>query len=171
MFAHKTKSVHSSAEDRQALLARILNSPQFARSVRLREFLTFVVERGLSNPDAPIPEAVIAEMVFGRKDGPAGDDSIVRVHASQLRKRLEQYFQTDGEREEVLLEVPKGQYTPVFRPRESAPVAETVDRPPSAPWALIASVGGVLLIIILALGWDDLRLRTSTNASVSPNVS
>ena len=41
----------------------------------------------------------------------------MRVTASQARKKLEQYFAADGASEPVVLEIPKGQYTPVFRER------------------------------------------------------
>src|SRR5215831_17977624 len=111
------------AEDQRALLARVLAHPQFARSARLRDFLNYVTEQSIAHPDVPIREPEIAERIFGRSAMQSSDDSIVRVHASQLRKRLEQYFETDGASEELLIEIPKGNYTPVFKRREAEPMA------------------------------------------------
>ncbi len=49
-------------------------------------------------------------------------DNIVRVNATELRKRLESYFATDGADEVCVLEIPRGGYSPVFSRRKvSAP--------------------------------------------------
>lgn len=44
-------------------------------------------------------------------------DNIVRVNASQVRERLEADFAREGQTEPLVLELPKGKYAPVFRPR------------------------------------------------------
>jgi hypothetical protein len=58
---------------------------------------------------AEIHEQEIGHKVFGR--GPDYDtnaDNVVRVTASQVRKKLEQYFSLEGASEPVVLEIPKG---------------------------------------------------------------
>ena len=67
---------------------------------------------------AEIHEQEVGHKVFGRpRDYDTGSDNIVRVHASMLRKRLEQYFAEDGAAEPVIVEIPRGNYAPVFHER------------------------------------------------------
>ncbi len=165
------------AEERQALVGRILASPHFSRSARLRDFLVYVVDRGIADADIPMHEVTIATMVFGRKDSQAGDDSIVRVHASQLRKRLETYFSAEGIHEQFILEIPKGNYTPVFKTRtaivelpvETAAAPVPPMRPRWRNWKL--PVMGLLLVALVCLLWDDFRLRGEMPATLSPYLS
>src|SRR5437773_931111 len=80
------------AEERRALLQRILWSRQFEKSARLREFLQYVCDR----PPAEIHEQQIGHRVFGRAaDYDTSQDNIVRVTASQARRKLEQYFASE----------------------------------------------------------------------------
>ena len=107
----------------RSLVARILASREFQRASRLRAFLTYVVERKLAGTPEEVTETLIGHRVFGR---PAtyspGEDSIVRTEARTLRQRLERYSAGEGAGEPVILEIPRGGYLPVFRPRsESAP--------------------------------------------------
>jgi hypothetical protein len=56
---------------------------------------------------------VAQSAVFGRKaDYSPGEDNIVRVEVRQLRKRLEEYFATQGKDEPVVILIPKGAYVP-----------------------------------------------------------
>lgn len=65
-----------------------------------------------------IREQEIGVEVFGRPvDFDTSQDTLVRVQASQLRKRLQRYFEKNID-EAVIVEVPKGAYSLVFRPRD-----------------------------------------------------
>lgn len=161
-------------EERQALVARVLSSPLFSRSTRLRDFMLYITQRGIDDPDSAIHEPEIARQVFGRGATQGGEDTIVRVHASQLRRRLEQYFQSEGVSEETVIEIPKGNYTPLFRSRPLAPV-ETDAKVESdaalslsrqdAPWHFRASwkfaLAAILIFSAVWLAWDDIRLRAA----------
>ena len=132
---NKESSLRPVAPDqRSALLQRVMWSRQIEKSTRIREFLAFVCERAIREPSAEIHEQEIGCHVFGRPaEYDTTADNIVRVTASQARKKLEQYFSGEGAAEPLILEIPKGQYTPVFRermqvPEEAGSVAE-VDRP------------------------------------------
>lgn len=117
-------------KERRALLQRILWSREIERYGRIREFLEYVCERGLEEPTAHIHEQEIGHNVFGRtRDYDTSADNIVRVTASQVRKKLEQYFASEGKDEPVILEIPKGQYTPLFRPRNAEPSPATIELP------------------------------------------
>lgn len=120
--------IHSETEFRppddecRALVSRILASPEFQRAARLRDFLGYVVERKLAGTPEEVTEVLIGHRVFGRVASyNPGDDSIVRTEARTLRQRLERYFAGDGAAEPVILEIPRGGYLPVFRPRPDVP--------------------------------------------------
>lgn len=55
------------------------------------------------------------------------EDNIVRTYARHLRKRLQEYYETSGEKDSVRIEIPKGTYVPIFNVRQVA--AEN-----GAPW-------------------------------------
>ncbi len=103
------------------LVERIVNSNDFRRARRLRDFLSYVVDRKFAGTAEELTEAQIGQRVFHRPAtyNPA-EDSIVRTEARNLRQRLERYFAGAGLGEPILLEIPKGGYTPVFRFREAA---------------------------------------------------
>ena len=118
----KSGSLGNAAIDEQkALLQRVTWSRQIEKSARIRDFLVFVCERTYRTLHAELHEQEIGCRVFGRPtDYDTTADNIVRVTASQARKKLEQYFATEGAAEPVILEIPKGGYTPVFRERTRA---------------------------------------------------
>jgi hypothetical protein len=133
--------------ERRALLQRVLWSPQIAKSSRIREFLEYVCQQALLDPSAEIHEQEIGCRVFGRRpDYDTAIDNVVRVTASQARKKLEQYFSAQGATEPCILEIPKGGYTPVFRERDMAP--DTTEPPQQqTPGRLTASRPLILLAI------------------------
>jgi hypothetical protein len=108
-----------------ALVDRIAASSQFRRSARLRDFLIYVGRQSLKDGAADIHEQDIGVHVFGRPVSyDRSQDNIVRVNATELRKRIDQYFITEGAHETVVMEIPRGGYRPVFRRRSAvAPVA------------------------------------------------
>src|ERR1035441_5017222 len=103
-------------EEHRALVQRLVSSRWFEKSARMRDFLSYVCNRALEDAAVNIPEHEIGCAVFGRSaDYDTGEDNIVRVNASQVRKKLEAYFAAEGAAEPVVLELPKGKYVPVFR--------------------------------------------------------
>jgi hypothetical protein len=78
----------------------------------------YLCRRVLDEGAEGIHEQEVGHNVFGRPvDYDTVADNIVRVHASMLRKRIHQYFATEGRWEPVIIDVPKGNYAPVFRKR------------------------------------------------------
>ncbi len=149
------------------LVRRILLSPQFARSERQREFLEYICDRTLCAEPKEVHEQQIGCDVFGRpeKYNPA-EDNIVRVAARQLRVRLKEYFEAEGKAEELILEIPKGGYTPVFLRRQAPPPPPVAV--PAAPVrshlpraALAAALLLVLMAVWLWLENRSLRQRVS----------
>src|SRR5215469_12310518 len=105
-------------ESIRAALDRLLASSLFAASIRSSRFLRFVVESSLAGRQDSLKEYVLGVEVFDR--GPTFDplhDTIVRVEAVKLRKRLQAYHRGPGRNEPIVIEVPKGGYVPHFRRR------------------------------------------------------
>jgi hypothetical protein len=105
-------------DPRWLLVERVVASTPFQRTQRLREFLLYVAERAILDPGAGLHEQEIGHAVFGRPaDYDTSQDNLVRVQASKLRKRLQEYFATEGKDEAEVVELPKGSYLPRFLPR------------------------------------------------------
>ena len=74
-------------------IARILRSPGFARSDRLKRFLNFAIERSRAGDTESLKEYNVALQVFDRRDDYNPKiDAAVRVEARRLRLRLEQFY-------------------------------------------------------------------------------
>jgi len=87
----------------------------------LINFLLYICERELRGKGHKLNEREIGVKALGR---PAnynpGDDNIVRNYARLLRKRLEEYFRTEGKSELLRVDIPRGHYVPVFYSLDSA---------------------------------------------------
>jgi len=82
----------------------------------------YLCERVLEQSASDIHEHEVGQKVFGRPvDYDSTADNIVRVHASMLRKRIDQYFANEGSSEPIVIDIPKGNYAPVFRKRTINP--------------------------------------------------
>src|SRR5262249_37528600 len=137
----------TSSDPRRELLQRVVSSSAFSRSLRLRQFLLFVCESALRHPEYEVQERDIGKEVFGRSDFDPTHDTLVRAHASQLRKKLQQYFSGEGAEEEMIIEISKGSYKPVFRQRPSG----LQELPNSVSPHPIWKISSQRLIILLAL--------------------
>jgi serine/threonine-protein kinase len=101
-------------------LSRILASKTFHQVDRLKRFVTFIVSEATAGRGADLKEYVIGVQVFGKEDAfDPRTDPIVRVQARRLRARLVRYYREEGHADEVVVDLPKGGYAPVFRRRET----------------------------------------------------
>ena len=97
-------------------LDRVLGSADFAPSARMTSFLRFVVEETLEGRGDRLKEYTIATEVFGRDESfDPQTNTIVRVEAGRLRRRIERYYLTAGRGDPVRIDLPKGKYVPLFR--------------------------------------------------------
>src|SRR5437773_1516930 len=131
-----------SVADQREEVQRILHSPQFRRAPKLQRFLELVCDYHFHDRSAEITEFVIATQAFGKGEGfDPGEDSLVRVQAREIRRRLREYYQNDGKSSHLTLDIPIGQYAPVFTPVDAAPA---VRRAPSlrSAWLIL---GGTLM--------------------------
>jgi len=104
----------------KSLLNRILESSQFKGSELYQNLLTYLLEAN-QNGTAP-KEVSIAHDVFKKgADFNTAEDPSVRVHMHNLRNKLQQYYQTEGRDEELLLTIPKGHYRVKITKRKPLP--------------------------------------------------
>jgi hypothetical protein len=99
----------------RAELEAVLSSEAFARSPIVAQMLKYICERHFSGQSHEIKEYNIAVDAFGRQ--PNFDqtrDSIVRVEAHRLRKRLQEYYQQQGASHQIQIILPPGNYVPQF---------------------------------------------------------
>ncbi len=87
------------AEAVRAALDRLLRSAQFASSPRASRLIRFIVETALDGREQTLKEYLLGVEVFDRS--PSFDprtDTIVRVEAGKLRKRLDAYYRLGSRR-------------------------------------------------------------------------
>jgi hypothetical protein len=152
----------------RAELQAVLQSRLFARSPTLTHLLSYLCEKTFAGESDQIKEYSVGLEVFNRRDSFDQDtDSIVRVQANRLRKRLSEYYASEGAAHPLHITIPVGQYIPVFKPMVDAePVASLlgtpkVRAPDSAAWRpsqkqVLVLVGG-LILVMLAVAWILVR--------------
>src|SRR5271157_57956 len=91
----------SSVIDAERLeLAAVLASPTFARAQRLVKLLEYISERHFAGRDSEVCEYSIATEVLGRPaDFDPAEDAIARVEIHRLRKKLREYYASEGSRQ------------------------------------------------------------------------
>jgi hypothetical protein len=94
-----------------------------------------------------------------------------------LRKRLDQYFAEGGAHESVIIEIPKGNYAPLFREREEAAPAPAIAIPEPPPAVRVdrrmVGLGPVAAFFACTTGYLILRGAPETGAveRSKPNVA
>jgi hypothetical protein len=142
-------------------LDRLLSLKLFAASPALKALLRFVVEETLAGNQSGIKESVIATQVFHRGHGfDPRADSIVRVQASILRRKLAAAYAEPGVSPGVRIVLPTGGYVPRFE-------MEKVARPPSSRWRPIGAVSAAL-VSLLAIGTFLIRWNQDSTGVWDP---
>jgi hypothetical protein len=135
-------------EEKLAELDKILHGRSLHGSESLKSFLRFIVDRSVEsreNSENQLKEYVIATEVFGRgRDFDSRIDSVVRVQAGRLRAKLHQYYSTEGKDDLVIIDLPKGQYTPVFSYAPKGGNANTHAEPASGAVPAVQTGGGAI---------------------------
>jgi TolB-like protein len=81
----------------------------------LTQFLNFVVSETLAGRSDSLKEYTIGVQAL-KKDADFNPqiDSIVRIHAGRLRRALKEYYYELGQNDPIVIDIPKGSYTPLF---------------------------------------------------------
>ena len=149
----------NSPEKIRAELERVLASAPFANSQRSQRFLRYVVEASLNNVDESLKEFAIAVDVFGRNTSyDPSIDAAVRVEAGRLRTRLREYYADGGNKDPIVIDVPKGGYRATFTAKLDPPSPANLETLGSTPPVLpdpkiykTISWAGISVVLVVAL--------------------
>ena len=147
-------------EEVRRQLRVILDSPVFHGSKRCKQFLEYVCEKTLAGAADTLKERTIAVEVFGRApQSDLGEDTIVRVGAREVRKRLAQFYVTpEGLSAEVHIDLLPGSYAPEFHYasalKETAPQTSVVlvaDEPKPRRYRMTIAVSALMAVAAVSI--------------------
>lgn len=160
-----------SVEEQREEVGRILSAPQLRRAPKLRQFLELICERHFAGQSAEINEYLIATQAFGKgSEFDPGEDSLVRVQARELRRRLREYYENEGKSSRWVLDIPTGQYAPVFTPVKSRGDDAGAGRKPvalRAAWLILAGTVVTCAALLIAADHERRLLVRSSAAAAS----
>ncbi len=119
----KILETEKDVEHLQQHLREVIEGAAFKASQRSGQFLKYIVDQAIAGHFESLKERVIGIELFGRSPTyDTGEDAIVRVTASDVRKRLLQHYGRDGATSEFRISLPLGAYIPEIarRTRSSA---------------------------------------------------
>ncbi|HTX42828.1 MAG TPA: tetratricopeptide repeat protein [Acidobacteriaceae bacterium] len=119
-------------------LEKVLSSRTLAGSRRTQDFLRLIVTHALEGETESLRERMIGAELFGRPVSyDTGNDSVVRVRASEVRRKLAQYYSNEAREPEprVRIELPSGSYVPRFHFAANPGRGSVAENPPSVPAA------------------------------------
>ncbi len=126
-------------------------SAALQNSSRLLLLISYIGEKYFRGETDNLHEYDIATEVFGRSKDTfnGGEDAIVRVEASRLRKRLKEYYAGEGKDHAIRMSIPPGTYIPVFtRNYSDPPKIETeaiLEQPVKRIWPYIGAIAAICL--------------------------
>lgn len=157
-----TREFHGDSSEVLAALNDVLSSSSFANADRLKNFLEYVVLETVHGRAESIRGKTIAQDVYGRSAATDGDpENVVRVDARRLRRRLTDYYSSEGSRARIRIHIDSGGYSPRFEYQPDMPslAAEAekqhkVTGETAVPRRLMFSplmIGGLAAVLIAAL--------------------
>ena len=162
------------ADSIRRALELVIRSDAFAGSKQCQDLLRLLVQHALSDELDALSEQRIGVEMFGRPAGyDTSNDAVVRVRATEVRKRLAQYYAEATDPPVVRIEVPPDSYVPEFHwsPRTRVE-AELVTPAPSGrvaqPWrsksALV--IVAALVVSLSVLAWWQLGRKPQSKNPV-----
>lgn len=177
-------TVRNTSDAERAELESVLQSRILLRSPSVLRIAQYIVRIYLDGGAKDIKEYNIAVDALGKPvDFDPKRDSIVRVEVHRLRKKLDEFYRTEGADHTLRLVIDPGRYIPRFESAVpvASPIADVPDEvpppvtipvtiiespPPSAPprrWFLSRRALLVPLALLLALlAWSGWRSRAVT---------
>ncbi len=131
---NRTAGLRSDAQWRATVmeeLERVCASEAFCHSKQSARLLRYLVENSLDHNEDQLRERAIGANLFGREPKyDSNEDSIVRVSAAEVRKRLSRHYHEGRVTSAVELSIPLGSYRVEFLTPE-APPSPIVAEPPA----------------------------------------
>ena len=146
-------------EAKSAALLAVEVSETFARHGQLRAFLRFICESEMRGQGDSLHEYLIGVEVFGQQQGySTADNAIVRNRAHSLRRKLADFYASEGKDIPLKIDVPKGSYCPRYVSTSAiaavtpmAPVEQPAEQPQSLSSSEIGSTVFIRRKVIFAV--------------------
>jgi serine/threonine-protein kinase len=118
-------------------------------------FLRFAVEKSLAGEGDSLKEYLLGVEVFDRPESfDPKTDTIVRVEARRLRRKLKEYYDGEGSTDGVRIDIPSPGYVPSFSADSAPQAAESpAEHPPVKRPTWIAIAAGVALVLGASAWW------------------
>ena len=171
---------NTSQEEEWQELQAVLQSGFLDKSQNLKRFLEYVAHQYFSGNNEPVKEYSIAVQALNRmRQFDPQSDAIVRVTAHTLRKKLEQYYATEGANHPIQIKLPAGKYVLKFERKEQVvlppgaqptlPPVQVVPgvRPSRQTTSLSLSILGAAILLLLGIYFFrryDLHPRSDNTA-------
>jgi len=120
-------------------LEKIIESDVFSRSGVNVSLLSLLFHATLAG--RKLKETTIGSEIFGKQYDPIKNDTKVRVYVHNLRKKLSAYYETPGCTDQVIFEIPRGEYQILFRSPEN-----------EKKWRSIYSFSLLVFLFVMVLG-------------------
>ncbi|MGI9402184.1 MAG: tetratricopeptide repeat protein, partial [Rhizobiaceae bacterium] len=78
-------------------------------------------------------------------------ENVIRVDADRLRRRMDEYYNTDGQSDSIYIALPKGSYTPEFTSRRPHSPKSGLF---TSPFLLIGLAVALMIAFVSYLGWQ-----------------
>lgn len=165
------------AVDRELVLKEleaILASYHFRGSKRYPALLRYVVDATLDGHAPDLKERTLGVEVFGRDPNyDTSADPVVRFSASEVRKRIAQYYHENGRDSTLQIELPLGSYVPEFQLRtpesnaglEAGGLTGLFDRVRALRHPLWFTLAGVAAMLLAIAGFGAYRYRAGSAAN------
>jgi len=157
----------------QQHLEEVLCGEAFRGSHRSGQFLRYVINQSVNGHCDELKERLIGVELFGRSPSyDTGEDAIVRVTASDVRRRLLQHYGTYGTGSEFRIRLPLGSYIPEIardvqvnmealeeneiEPPRGAPIDFLVPSPPLMILCCLSIAVSVIYAVWLTARMDSL---------------
>jgi hypothetical protein len=137
----------------QDALDRVLRSQRFRNTPSSRRLLTYLAGQTASGEAAQLKEYTVGVDAFGKPPNyDPRQDSTVRIQMGRLRKKLEEYYESEGRDDAWLLTIPRGGFglECVERPAggvASLPAELGPEAVPAPPWRAVAIAFAALFLI------------------------
>src|SRR5258708_17156800 len=152
----------------------LLKSKDFARSEKQSSLLNYLCEKWIEGNAEQLNEYQLALEVFHRRaDHSGAEDSIVRVQAHELRRRLNEYYLAEGKDRPLRIEIPKGSYRPQFT---RVPVAVPTTGSPQATSGRIGFGSSAVLysfasLLLVSVGLNLWLVASHSHPKSHPSVT
>lgn len=180
-------------DEQRTEVKAVLQSKEFTRAPTLANLLSYLCERLFAGEACRIKEYSVGVEVFHRPASFDQDsDSIVRVEANRLRKRLAEYYAGDGASHRLRITIPVGQYVPKFEPADGRKTRNLLDLavpsvasrlgmgngasqrwehwiPPAARQPLWIAAAITVLLLAFGYGWLSFRQQRQSRPLIESN--